>query len=238
MAARMPEAISAEPGWQPAAPVTFVGTPMPYRIMVLHLLHEAGVPLAVYGKYWLEGKQAAPDYNLEKTLSDIRHYGWIRLRAEGPGMIRRVLEERLLKRKSTSLSELPAGILHGFVPDGCMSAMFASSDINLGFTRMTGEQPDRPGINQVKLRDFEVPLAGGFYMVEKASEYEQLFTPGKEVETWETSGELLDKIGYYLRHPTERAQIAAAGAARASTEHTWEKRFTMLFRELGLQGRS
>ena len=91
-----------------------------------------------------------------------------------------------------------------------------------------------PGTTQVKLRDFEVPLAGGFYLVERVAEYEEFFRPGVEVETWETVDELIDKIRYYLDHDAERRQIAEAGRRRAVAEHTWDKRFAMLFRELGL----
>jgi len=38
--------------FEPAAPVTFVGTPMPFRTRVLKYLSDAGVPIAVYGKFW------------------------------------------------------------------------------------------------------------------------------------------------------------------------------------------
>lgn len=241
MAARLPkpEALEAS-ALQPAPPVTFVGTPMPYRTGVLARLHEAGVPPAVYGKFWLENRQATPDRNWEKTLSDLRHYGFARLRGEGPGGLLRALADRLPHCRAQAAPEqtrtLPPDLIHGFVPEGAMAAMFRNSKINLGFTRMIGEDPDRPGVNQVKLRDFEVPMAGGFYLVEKAPDYDSLFKPGVEVETWSGTGELLEKIRYYLAHDSERQAIARAGAARAQAEHSWEKRFRGLFNELGLAG--
>lgn len=117
-----------------------------------------------------------------------------------------------------------------------MLALFRNSKINLGFTRMIGDDPHQTGVNQVKLRDFEVPMAGGFYLVEKAPDYEELFKPGFEVETWRTPGELLDKIRYYLDHPKERAMIAEAGLKRARAQHAWSHRFEALFAELGLKG--
>src|SRR5262245_50110168 len=40
----------------PAAPVTFLGTPMPYRISVLAELQRAGILFGVYGKFWMEGE--------------------------------------------------------------------------------------------------------------------------------------------------------------------------------------
>jgi len=229
-----PEALA----WQPAAPVTFVGTPMPYRISMLTRLHEAGIPLAVYGKFWLDNRQATPERNWEKTILDLYHYGWPRLRSEGPRGLLRALAERLPQRKPQfgpdQAKALPVNLTQGFVPNDAMAALFRNSKINLGFTRMIGHDPSRPGVNQVKLRDFEVPMAGGFYLVEKAPDYEGLFKPGVEVETWNGIDELLEKVSYYLSHDSEREAIARAGAARARAEHTWEKRFRGLFDELGL----
>lgn len=225
----------------PLAPVTFMGTPMPYRTAVLGRLHEAGVPLAIHGKYWLEQRQASPERNLEKTISDLRHYGWPRLRGEGVGGLVRALLDRLPRRatKTTGFgrpSILPSSLFHGFVPDGMVSSLFSHSKINLGFTRMIGENPDARGVNQVKLRDFEVPMAGGFYLVEKAPDYDELFKAGVEVETWSDLGELLEKIYYYLERDAKREAIARAGADRAEADHTWAKRFQGLFDELGLAG--
>jgi len=237
MAARLPAAVTSDAAaWLPAAPVTFVGTPMPYRTRVLKRLHEAGVPLSIYGKYWRENRQSVPEYSREKTWSDLRHYTIARLRAEGVQGLLRTLRQRFSPQQETGSSSLslPAGLIHGFVPEGAMTAVFANSRINLGFSRMVGEDPDVKGINQVKLRDFEVPMAGGFYLVEKAPDYEELFKPGVEVETWETPAELIDKIHYYLQHENLRQQIADAGATRARAEHTWQQRFACLFAELGL----
>ena len=112
--------------------------------------------------------------------------------------------------------------------------MFRDSKINIGFTRMIGDDAHRPGITQIKLRDFEVPASGGFYLVEYVPEYADFFVPGKEVETWRTVNELIDKIRYYLTHEGERAAIAAAGQRRACRDHLWMHRFSDLFAKLGL----
>lgn len=220
---------------KPAAPVTFVGTPMPYRTALLSGLAHADVPLAVYGKFWLDERVATADRSAEKLLRDLRHYAWARLRCEGFRGLLEPLRQRLPHRRVSSAS-LPRSALHGFVPGVALPAFFRDSAINLGFTRMVGDHPERPGTNQVKLRDFEVPLAGGFYLVEEAPEYDELFRPGAEVETWSTPGELLDKIRYYLANESERKAIADAGRRRALAEHTWAHRFQMLFNELGLSG--
>jgi spore maturation protein CgeB len=239
MAARSPTTLHvAEDQWQPAAPVTFVGTPMLYRTEILRRLHKAGVPLAIYGKYWMEQRQAAAEHNIEKTFSDLHHYALAKFRAEGISGFMRALSARLPNRKIepqlVASEQLPPHLIHGFVPNGSMSAMFSHSKINLGFNRMMGSDPDIAGVNQIKLRDFEVPMAGGFYLVEKSPDYDSLFIPGCEIETWSNTGELLEKIQYYLEHDTEREAIAGAAKIRAQAEHTWGHRFQKLFDELGI----
>lgn len=220
--------------FKPAAPVTFLGTPNIYRAAVLSRLHAAEVPLAVYGKLWEEKRQTSAAPGLEKTLRDIIHYGLPKLRAEGIEGLSNAFTRRFTHRSSLLTCNLPGKVIQGILPENSLDALFLNSSINLGFTRMTGDNPDLPGKTHMKLRDFEVPLAGGFYLVERVPEYADLFKPGTEIETWGMVDELLDKISYYLDHPDARNEIAVAGRRRAEADHTWEKRFSMLFSDLGI----
>ena len=217
------------------APVTFVGTPMSHRIAVFNTLIDAGIPLAIYGKFWTEGRLASPDRSFEKTLDDIFAYGLARLRAEGIESLWAALASRLggekLGRKQKGIDP---SILKGFLREAEIPVVFRNSKINIGFTRMIGDDPERPGVTQIKLRDFEVPANGGFYLVEYVPEYTNFFVPGKEVETWRTVGELIEKIRYYLSHEDQRAAIAAAGQRRALRDHLWIHRFSDLFAKLGI----
>src|SRR3712207_2982449 len=115
-----------------------------------------------------------------------------------------------------------------------MIQMYSRSKINLGFstcgaTHLTGER-----IVQIRLRDFEVPMSGGFYMVEYMEELEEFFEVGKEVVCYEGPEDLADKIKYYLSHDAEREAIRRAGYERCLRDHTWQKRFEKVFEEMGL----
>jgi spore maturation protein CgeB len=87
---------------------------------------------------------------------------------------------------------------------------------------------------QLRLRDFEVPMSGGFYMVEYAEELEDFFEVGKEIVCYEGPDDLVNKIRYYLAHEVEREAIRKAGHERALLDHTWKRRFEKAFREMGL----
>jgi len=217
------------------APISFLGTPMSYRIAVLGGVIEAGLPLAIYGKFWNEGLIASPDRNLEKTFDDILAYGIARMRAEGIVALWAALASRFRgDEHHGKLKEIDPPLLHGFLQEEKVPVLFRDSKINLGFTRMVGNDPGRPGITQLKLRDFEVPVCGGFYLVESAPDYADFFVDGREVVTWHTVGELIEKIRYYLHHESERDAIAAAGQRRALREHLWTHRFFDLFSKLGI----
>jgi spore maturation protein CgeB len=232
MASRAPTCAACQ-AFRTPAPVTFVGTPMAYRIEVLNALIDAGVPLAIYGKFWKEGLIASPDRNLEKTLDDIFAYGVARLRADGIGALWAALVSRF-EGVHGKMKDINPSLLHGFLPEADVSVLFRHSKINLGFTRMAGNVSERPGTTQLKLRDFEVPACGGFYIVEHAPEYAEFFADGREIEVWRTIGELIEKVRFYLDHESERAAIAVAGQRRALAEHLWTHRFSGLFSKLGI----
>ncbi|HLB41675.1 MAG TPA: glycosyltransferase [Gammaproteobacteria bacterium] len=219
----------------PKAPVTFIGTPTQYRIKILSLLNDSSVPLAIYGKYWKEKNIASPVRNIEKTVHDIWHYGIVRLHGEGISSLFDAFKRRFTNDNILKNTYVPDHIIQDFLPSNAIPSILKQSKINLGFTRIIGDNLDRKGTYQMRLRDFEVPLTGGFYLVEKAPGYEDFFMPDKEIVTWGTPQDLNDKVFYYLKHEKEREDIAKEGQKRALKEHTWEHRFNMLFQELGIQ---
>ena len=56
----------------------------------------------------------------------------------------------------------------------------------------------------------------------------------KEIICYNTKEELLEKVKFYLKHESEANKIREAGYLRAKREHTWERRFEQLFKEIGI----
>jgi spore maturation protein CgeB len=107
--------------------------------------------------------------------------------------------------------------------------MYSRSKISLGFTTVAEGL-----IKQVRLRDFEAPMSGAFYMVERFNDLAEFFDPGKEVVFFDSPDDLLDKVRYYLGHDAERRRIREAGMRRARNEHTWHRRFETVFAQIGI----
>jgi spore maturation protein CgeB len=69
-------------------------------------------------------------------------------------------------------------------------------------------------------RMFELP-ANGVMQISDGDEYlDTYFTVGKEIESYASIDELIDKIDYYLTHDVEREKIARAGYRRVKQEYT------------------
>jgi spore maturation protein CgeB len=112
-------------------------------------------------------------------------------------------------------------------------AVINLSKINLDLNR----DETKYGIKcqQIKGRDFEVPLAGGFLLCEYFKEIGQYYKLGTEIETFKDVFECKDKIDYYLKNESKREKIALAGRRRAINDHTYSKRFKILLDKLKLK---
>lgn len=89
----------------------------------------------------------------------------------------------------------------------------------------------------IKARFFEVIGCGGFllsYGVEYLSDY---FDLEKELVTYDSLDDLASKISYYLENDREREKISKNGYNRVIREHTYEKRFARIFKELAKKDR-
>ena len=63
-------------------------------------------------------------------------------------------------------------------------------------------------------RVFEIPACGGFLLAFRTDVMQSLYEEGKEAEFFGSSGELIDKIRYYLRNEGARQEIARRGRER------------------------
>ena len=78
-------------------------------------------------------------------------------------------------------------------------------------------------------RAFEIAGIGGFQIIHWRAGLRELFEDGKELVSFNTFNELIEKIKYYFERPEERAAIAKAGQIRAYKDHTYKKRLELLF---------
>ena len=223
--------------------VTFVGQAYGERPAQIQHILDSGIDVRVWGWSWDKFTQQGP-LARGRQLADralfIARYlttidGWYaagnRLKnmvAPPPG------------RKGAGLSRrvtLPPHVAGEALDDEDMIRMYSRSRINLGFSACGDTHKLEEPILQVRLRDFEVPMSGGFYMVKHMEELEEFFEIGKEIVCYTDRDDMVEKIRYYLAHDDEREAIREAGYRRCLRDHTWHKRFETVFREMGLTER-
>ena len=61
------------------------------------------------------------------------------------------------------------------------------------------------------------------------ADFYEHFIPGEDLVLYESPEDLINKCGYYLKHDSERRQIAANGYGKVSEFHTYEIRLKEIF---------
>ena len=220
--------------------VSFVGSFNPHRRAWLAECVKRGVKPVVYGQGWLDGKPTDRSFkwDLYKVAHDLRFYAVPRWRAEGIRSLTGPITRKVARK--FPLDGLAGVDYRGACDADALPVIFRSSYVNLGFSD-TGwhnkKQVLPSGMLQVRLRDFEVPMSGGFYLVQEVPEHRDYYVIGKEIETWSEPEELIDKVTFYSRSEEAAQRIREAGQKRALENHTWRHRFDRLFVRLRSVGR-
>lgn len=135
-----------------------------------------------------------------------------------------------LRKAGIEMAAYGSGWENGRISTEEVPKLFAQSKIVLGVSAI-GHCPDFVGL---KLRDFDAPMSGSCYLTQHNDDLNGLYEVGREITTWSTVDECVEKVRYLLAHDEEREAIAAAGRARAASVHTWDARFHMLWVSLGV----
>ena len=220
--------------------VTFVGQAYGERPAYVRYLHDEGIDIRVWGPGWtgepLVGKDGMGVSSLRRVPAAARKLLTARTWKRALGRLRRRAAEwgGLVGQPTQSPVLVPREIAGNALTDLEMVLMYSRSRINLGFSSVGETHSQNERIVQIRLRDFEVPMSGGFYMVEHMDELREFYEIGREIVCYHDRRDLADKIRFYLTHEREREEIRLAGRERALRDHTWRRRFENVFAEAGL----
>jgi spore maturation protein CgeB len=80
---------------------------------------------------------------------------------------------------------------------------------------------------------------GAFYLCQHIEGIEEVLKPGREIETFASEDEMMDKIRFYVPREDLRRRIAEQGRRKVLAQYTYRHRFQEMFsrleRELGVQ---
>jgi len=187
--------------------VAFIGQPHSNRVEIVEKIKNSGIKIETWGKGWPNGRISQED------------------------MIKVFSESKInLNLSKGSLSNIPRSLMRILLERSKNKRVrFRNPKYWIGeFKSFLGKKR-----NQIKGRNFEILGCGGFLITEKANDIKSYYESGKEIITYESLGDLIKKIKYYLKNEKEREKIAMAGYERTLKEHTYEKRFNKIFKTIG-----
>ncbi len=186
--------------------VSFVGMHTAHRARIIRELRRSGIQVATWGAGWGSGKLSFPELVQLFSRSKIN----LNLNPPMSALALKPIAQIFLRRS-----------MNRIVPD-------------IGHVSRNLRSYFRKRIPQIKARPFEISGCGGFCLSGFADDIENYYVPEKEMVFYRDTNELAEKIHYYLNHEDERQAIARAGYERTIREHTYQKRFEKIFKEIGL----
>jgi len=212
---------------------TFAGQRYGDRTSAILALREAGIDAHAFGQHWApDGATRDGDGREGRAASKPGLARALELLIHGRNPLRAARDVRDWSR----LRERHGDALHGPVTDDGYVSLFRESRISLGFLVLGDSHRAFRPLRQIRLREFEAPMAGAFYLTGWLPEIALHYDVGKEIVCYRSTRELVDLARYYLAHDTERERIRLAGQVRALRDHTWERRYESLFEELRRRG--
>lgn len=208
--------------------VTFAGAKYGNRMEYVQHIYNQGINIKVWGPNWILQKRSVSG-KTAKGLDVIKKLS--------PKNIVKKIINRLLNPSKTFEkvpNALPDEVTGPVLSDEELIKLYSQSKINLGFSTVGSTHLEEYPIKQLRLRDFEAPMSGAFYMIEYMPELEEFFDIGKEIVCYHNKYDLTEKIKYFLTHDNEREKIRQACYKRCLLDHTWHKRFEMVFKQAGL----
>jgi spore maturation protein CgeB len=219
---------------------SFVGLRYADRDRWMAALVRANVPLAIYGPGWGgDPPEVAPGRALtNSSRTQARNYlGEIRRNFSKHGLVgglARTKRQYDYRRQTRELLCLLKPLAKGPAPNICN--VFSSHEVVLNFSNVWSD--GRPGsklIPHVRLRDFEAPMCRSCFLTGHTDEIAEFYEVGKEIDTYNSPEEFVDKVRFYLSHAQAAEKLRELGYQRARTDHTWRRRFERLFREAGFK---
>lgn len=133
-----------------------------------------------------------------------------------------------LINKAARLTEMPARInlSEEFKKAAVLAPLYglemfkAISKSKIGFNSHGGVAGDYAA----NIRLFEVTGVGACLVTDHKKNITDFFTPDKEIITYKTSDECIEKVNWLLSHPNELRRIAEGGQKRTLSDHTFERR--------------
>jgi glycosyltransferase involved in cell wall biosynthesis len=117
-----------------------------------------------------------------------------------------------------------------------MVHIYRSSSLVLGTLDVWNTFVLRTPLLKIHLRAFEVPMSAGISLCNRSDALCTMFREDHEMICYGSQDELVDKAAFWLQdsQAAERARIRSRARQRSVQDHSWGRRFQVLFSETGI----
>jgi hypothetical protein len=228
--------------------VVFVGGADAERFRIVASLVKSQIPIEVFGSGWdygnngtaaipAENQTAEPPASNGARVSKLQKLRTVVVNQQKiindygvRGLYRKFQNLYVIRRDAP----LAATCSSGPVSDEEMVRLYSEAKVSLGINRVFEVGSPGNKVKYSKLRDFEGPMSGACYLTEHCTDLEKNYEIGKEIWTYTSESDLIDKSAELLRHAALRSQLRLAARRAAFSRHTWTNRFEVLFERLSL----
>jgi spore maturation protein CgeB len=123
-------------------------------------------------------------------------------------------------------------LLNRWVPPMEAAHYYRHAKIVLNTFRPFNEKTNlnRAGVvnRSVNNRTFDIAGCGAFQLIQSIDDLSQYFEEKKEIVSFQTDDDLIDKLAYYLKNDTERLTIGANARKKVLLQHTFHHRLSQI----------
>lgn len=200
--------------------VTFIGSNDRQRQLLLEkIIHKyPGINLGIYGSGWQNGQSISQTINEPYSLIKKLGYQSDFISKNGITAYLRKLSQR---RHSIPLSAEIKAKIKGPIDFDQYNGLTSGSMITVGINRYPSFQyPFSRPDSYSRLRDIEAPMLGACYLTEWTEGIDELYLPGKEIETYKNESEFVDKVKALQIDSHKRKNLKIFGQKRALGPHS------------------
>lgn len=215
---------------------TFIGSRDSQREVLFARALQLGAPIELRGPGWENGS------TLDPVISDVR--------ASRKTLTQTIINQfRSLNHQNASA--LLWKLVHKYRPrvaDATFQGHVSGTVFGNDYIRVTQQSRITLGVSRYpslrrsfskpdsysRLRDIEAPMMGACYLTEWTDGLDELYDLGREIETYRTAEEMVEKIGELESDAARRRTLRCQGQRRALSSHALSNTLSLMSNRLGI----
>ena len=215
--------------------VCFVGTPYGTRTMMFNTLLQDSISVDVFCKRNKQnGIEPIKTIEKKKAFSKIKTLCELSLFPIGRKVVYSGIKINLIKPQS--LIDSTHLTMMNQLSNEEMNRAYSNYALSLNVITLRNTAVLNHPVQKLHLRTFEIPMCAGLELVEYNQELFEYFSED-EMVFYKDKEEMVDKARFFTKPQNENIvrEMKMRARRKAENEHTWMKRFSKAFDELGLK---